>query len=116
MNRHVFITRKTAVTEGEILTTRDTAAHTLYINLTANFMISFDQGRAITIHHKGDVFGCSSMVSPFKHKGTAVALTRGDVLTIEQNELLDMFKQNSYLEEKIMPKIKVLIKDRAEFN
>ena len=58
------IVHQVMVTEAELLTERQTAAHTLYIVLSGNVMVSYEGGRAITLHQKGDLVGLSSALYP----------------------------------------------------
>ena len=90
------------VQEGEILTERGTAATTLFINLKGNVMVSYKKDRAITLHKKGDIVGVSVGVVPSVYKGTALALTDGEWLSISGQELLDLIQSNNTLGDKIM--------------
>jgi len=103
------------VIEGEILTNRNSPAHTFYINLTGNFMLSYEDGRAITLHNKSDLMGLSAVLTPFHYTGTVTALTEGEVLSIPGQDFLRLVKENDLLGDKIMTKIHQLAAERAVF-
>lgn len=108
-----LITDPMKVTEGEILARTDQYANIFYIVLSGNFMISYKDGKALTIHHKGDIMGWSTIVSPFKYRGSVVALTDGEVLTIPGDELFRLIQSNPSLTDKLMQKIKPVAVERA---
>ena len=93
------------VQEGETLTERGMAAATLYINLTGNAMVSYKKDKAITLHQKGDIVGVSVGVVPSVYKGTALALTDGEWLSISGQDLLDLLQSNNTLGDKLMKKV-----------
>ncbi|MBW2568259.1 MAG: Crp/Fnr family transcriptional regulator [Deltaproteobacteria bacterium] len=106
---------KTRVTEGEVIARRGDFAHTCFIVLSGNFMISFKGGSAITLHNKGDIMGCSAVVAPFNYAGTATALTNGEVLSMPGQDFLSLIQSNSALSDKIMKKINRIVTERAPF-
>ena len=93
------------VVESEVLVQKGAPAVTLFINLSGNFMISFDEDRAITLHQKGDLMGWSAVFTPFRYKGTIVALTDGQILTLPSEDFLRLILSNSALGDKVMKKI-----------
>ena len=99
------------VTEGECLIQIGQTANLFYINLNAHFMISFKDGRAFTLHKKGDIIGMATMLAPYQYKGAAVALTNGDVLSINGDDFLRLIQSNTNIGDKIMQKIKMIFKD-----
>jgi CRP-like cAMP-binding protein len=99
--------------EGEILTQRGTTARALYINLTGNAVVSYDEDRAVTLHHKGDVAGLSAGGFPSIYKGTAVALTDGEWLTIAGQDLVELIQSDNVLGEKIMKKLSDVSRERV---
>jgi CRP-like cAMP-binding protein len=103
------------VNEGETLIRRGETAHTFFIVLEGNFMISFKEGRAITLHQKGDVMGWSSVVTPFRYTGTAVALTDGGVLTMTGDEFSRLIQSDAALGDKIMNKLNPIIAERVPY-
>lgn len=103
------------VSEGEVLIRKGDPAQTFFVVLSGNFMISFKEGRAITLHEKGEIMGWSTVVTPFQYRGTAIALTEGNVLTMSGQEILRLIQENSTLSEKIMKKINVVVEERMPF-
>ncbi len=103
------------VTEGEVLTRRDDPAHTFFVILSGNFMLYFKENRAFTLHEKGDIMGWSTVVPPFKYRGTSVALTDGEILTMSAQEFLRLIQENSALSDKIMRKINAIVEERMLF-
>ncbi len=103
------------VDEAEILTRIDAPARTFFIILSGNFMISFKGGRAITLHDKGKIMGWSTVFTPFRYKGTTIALTEGEVLSIPGDKLLNLIQSNAALGDKIMKKINAIASERMFF-
>ena len=100
------------VTEGEVMTRQGDQAHSIFILLSADFMVFFKEGRSYTLHNKGDIVGLSAAVIPFCYTGTAVALTDGVVLSMPGQELLRLIESNPVLGGKIMKKIDQIISAR----
>jgi CRP-like cAMP-binding protein len=103
------------VSEGEILTQRGEPAQMFYVVLKGNFMISFKEGRAFTLHEQGDIIGWSTIVTPFRYTGTAVALTDGEVLTLQGDDFLQVIQGESSIGDKIMNKINPIIAERVPY-
>lgn len=103
------------VQEGEILTQKGEGAHTFYVVLSGNYMVSFHEDRAITLHEKGQIIGWSSVVSPFKYTGTAVALTRGEILSMSSEEFRRLLQEDAQVSEKLMLKISAIVSDRMPY-
>ncbi len=103
------------VKEGEILIRRGETASAFFIVMEGNFMISFKEGRAITLHRKGDVIGWSAVVTPFRYTGTAVALTDGRVLTMAGDEFSRLIQSDAALGDKIMNKLNPIIAERVPY-
>lgn len=103
------------VVEAEVLVQKGAPAVTFFINLSGNFMISFDEGRAITLHQKGDIMGWSAVFTPFRYKGTIMALTNGEVLTIPSEDFLRLILNNAALGDKVMKKINQVAAERMSF-
>jgi CRP-like cAMP-binding protein len=78
-------------------------------------MLYFKEGRAMTLHKEGDIMGWSTIVTPFQYKGTAVALTDGEVLSMSGQEFLQLIQGNSSIGDKIMKKINKIIAERMPF-
>ena len=101
--------------EGEVLTQKGEGAHSFYIILAGNYMVSFDDGRAITLHDKGQIIGWSSIVTPFKYTGTAVALTPGEVLSMSSEDFRVLLQEDARISEKLMLKISAIISQRMPY-
>jgi len=103
------------VSEAEILARKGATAHNFFIILSGNFMVSFDEGRAITLHDTGDIMGWSTVFTPFRYKGTIVALTPGEVLAMPGEEFLGLILSNTALGDKVMKKINQIASERMSF-
>jgi len=103
------------VCEEEMLTRRGIPATNLYIVTSGNFMAFFKGGQSVTLHNKGDVIGWSSIITPFRYKGSSVALTDGEVLCIPSRKLLRLVRENSELATKLIQKINTVIQNRLPF-
>jgi CRP-like cAMP-binding protein len=103
------------VGDGEVLARKGDPAHTFYIILTGNYMVSFDEGRAFTLHEKGQIVGWSSIVTPFKYTGTAVALTRGKALSMSSDAFRQLLQEDAQISEKLMLKISAIISQRMPY-
>lgn len=101
------------ITEGEVLTRRNDPAHSFYVVISGNYMIYFKEGRAFTIHEKGEIIGMATVITPFRYRGTTVALTDGEVLRIAGNKFLETVQNNSSLAEKLMRRINDALARRA---
>jgi len=105
----------TIIQEAEVLTQKGEGAHSFYIILSGNYMVSFDQGRAFTLHEKGQIIGWSSIVTPFKYTGTAVALTRGEALSMSSEDFRVLLQEDARISEKLMLKISAIISERMPY-
>ncbi len=103
------------IMEGETLMRRGDLAHTFYIVLSGNFMVSFKEDRTITLHNRGDIMGWSTVITPFQYTGTGVALTDGEVLSLPGQNFLRLIQGNSVLGDKIMKKINSVVMERMPF-
>lgn len=101
------------IKEGEILTKKGGFARTFFVIIRGNFMISFENGKAITLHNRGDIMGWSTLVTPFEYRGTIVALTDGEVLTMPGQEFYRLLQSDSVLSDKIMREINPIAASRT---
>ena len=97
------------VTEGEVLTQRQESAHTFFVVLKGNFLVSFKDDRGITLHNRGDILGWSSLVSPFRYTGTSVALTDGEVLTLASQDFQNLAASHPDTCENLLLKINNIV-------
>ena len=103
------------VEEGEVLTQKGEGAHSFYVILSGNYMVSFNDGRAITLHKKGQIVGWSSVVSPFKYTGTATALTRGEVYSMSSEDFRQLLQGDARTSELLMLKISTIVSKRMPY-
>ncbi len=103
------------VNEGEVLTRRGETAHTFYIVLSGNYMVYFKGGKAFTLHDRGDLIGVATIITPFRYRGTTVALTDGEVLAMAGDKFLALIQSNAALGDKLMNKINAVIHQRSPF-
>ena len=103
------------VAEAEVLTRIGAPARNLFIVLSGNFIIAFKDDRAITLHDKGKIMGWSTVFSPFRYKGTTVALTDSEVVSIPGDKFLSLIQSNAALGNKIMKKINAIASERMFF-
>ncbi len=109
------IIHPSTVVEGETVIRRGAPAQIFYIVLSGDYLVYFKNGRSFTLHYKGDIFGYTTVVTPFKYSGTVVALTDGEVLTISGQNFLRLIQGNSSLGEKIMKTIYQTMSERLPF-
>ena len=107
------IVHQAMVNEGEMLTRKGMAAHTFYILVSGNVMVSYKDDRAIFLHNKGDMVGLSVGVVPSVYKGTAVALTDGELLSISRQDLVDLIHGHNEMGDKILKQMNTVSVDRA---
>ena len=103
------------VLEGERLIREGDTAQTFFVIISGNYMIHFKDGRAFTLHNKGDMIGWSSVASPFTYHESAVALTDGEVLTMPVEEFLHLMQEHSDLGSKITKKVTEIVRQRIAF-
>ena len=103
------------VQEGELLTQKGQGSHTFYIILSGNFLISYNEDRAFTLHEKGKIMGWSSVVTPFRYTGTAVALTQGEVLCLSAASFRELLMGDARISEMLMKKINAIVYRRMPY-
>jgi CRP-like cAMP-binding protein len=103
------------VREGEVLTRRNDPANTFYLVLSGNFMIYFRGGQAFTVHDAGEAIGMATLMAPHYYRGTTVALTDGEVLSIPGGKFQELVQGHSGLAEKLMRKLSGFISHRTPF-
>jgi CRP-like cAMP-binding protein len=103
------------VAEAEIITHIGAPARNFFVVLSGNFMIAFKDDLAITLHDKGKIMGWSTVFTPFRYKGTTVALTDSEVVSIPGDKFLSLIQSNAALGNKIMNKINVIASERMFF-
>ncbi|GBC62533.1 Crp/Fnr family transcriptional regulator [Desulfonema ishimotonii] len=103
------------ITEGEVLTRRTDPAHSFYVVLSGNYMIYFKEGRAFTLHNRGDIIGMATVITPFRYRGTTVALTDGEVLEIAGDKFLDLIQSDAALGDRLMHRLNDILAERTVF-
>ena len=103
------------VKEGEVLTRRGDPAQNFHIILSGNYMIHFKDGKAFTLHERGGVIGMSTMLEPFDYRGTTVALTDGEVLTVPGDKFNELILGDARLGGTIMRALNDVIAHRMPF-
>ncbi len=101
--------------EGERFIREGDTSQMFYIIISGNYMIYFKDGRAFTLHNKGDMIGWATITSPFTYHESAVALTDGVALTIPVEEFFDLMQGNSELGSKITKKVTEIVRQRKAF-
>ncbi len=100
------------VMEGEELIRMENVASALFVVLKGNFMIYFKNNRAITIHKRGETLNWSA-AAPFKCAGAALALTKGEVLSLEEADFSTIVRQGSDAGDKLMKRLDKTIAKRS---
>ena len=105
----------TQALEGEVLIRAGLPARTLYILKEGNLMVSFPDGRAITLHKPGGVVGWSALVSPTGYTASVTCLTDCTLIGFSGSELLRLIQRNVAVGTKIMRKISEVLSKRLPF-
>lgn len=100
------------VKAGELLTRTGDAAQQVYIILSGSFMIYFKNGKAFTLHERGEVIGVATLLEPPDYRGTTVALTDGEVLQISGDQFVELLRGNARAGEGIMRRLNDVIAQR----
>ena len=103
------------IIEGERLIREGDTSQILYIIISGNYMIHFKDGRAFTLHNKGDMIGWTTVAGPFTYHESAVSLTDGEALTIPIEEFLHLMQGDSDLGSKITKKVTEVVRQRIAF-
>lgn len=101
--------------EGEELIIAGSPARTLYILQEGGLMITFPDGRAITLHKPGRVVGWSALVSPTHYTASVTCLTDSTLIAFPGSELLRLVQRNVAFGTKIMRKISEVLSRRLPF-
>lgn len=78
--------------EGEVFFEACTPCDNFFIVLSGNHMVSFSDGRAVTLNAPGDFIGLDAVEKDGLYRCSATALTRGEVFSLKTelfNELAD---------------------------
>jgi CRP-like cAMP-binding protein len=91
--------------EGETIINEGQPARTFYVMDQGNLMVSFKDGRALTLHGRGEVVGWSAIIHPTNYAG--------DV--IPGSELLRLIQSNVTIGTKIMRMVSERVANRIPF-
>ncbi len=94
--------RPVRVKEGEIITRAGQPAHTFYVIMSGSYVVSFEEGRAFTLHNPGDFLGWSFLNASTHYTGTSTALTDGDVLALRSDDFMRLLQKNTVMADEIM--------------
>lgn len=103
------------VVEGEQLIREGDQAHTFFIVMEGHYMLHFKDGRAFMLHHRGDIFGWSTVTSPFWYTASVTALTEGEILRVPGEEFFQLLQGHATLGDKLMKKINAIVQQRMAF-
>ncbi|MEW6185437.1 MAG: cyclic nucleotide-binding domain-containing protein [Thermodesulfobacteriota bacterium] len=81
----------------------------LKTSLTTGLEITYEM-----IEKKGDPFGWSSLIEPFRHMTTAICLEPTEVLLFSRKDLFKLFPKNPHLGYVIMQNLCQLLASRLE--
>lgn len=109
------IMQLTRVHEGELLTDRKQPAYYFYVVVSGNYMLSFDEDRAFTIHEEGECMGWATLAASSYYTATSVALTDGEVLCMSGQDFLELIQINSAIGDKLMAKSCKMLEKRMPF-
>ncbi len=101
--------------EGERLIREGDISQILYIILSGHYLVYFKDGRAFTLHNKGDMIGWTTIASPFRYHESAVALTDGEAITIPIEDFFYLMQSDSDLGNKITRKATEAVRQRKAF-
>jgi CRP-like cAMP-binding protein len=103
------------VHEGETLTERKQPAYFFYVVISGNFMLSFEEDKAFTIHEPGECMGWATIAAASNYSATSVALTDGEVLCMSGQDFLELIQKDSSIGEKVVAKSCTLLEKRLPF-
>jgi len=107
--------RPVKIIEGEQLIREGDTSQIFYVIISGNYMIHFKDGRAFTLHSKGDIIGWSTITTAFTYQESAVAPSVGEALTIPLDEFLQLMQGDSDLGNKITKKVAEFVRQRRAF-
>lgn len=101
--------------EGETLfQARSTATH-LYILKSGTVLLSYPSGSSIPLVNSGHALGWSSLVSPFRHTGTAICLTDTTLFQFAGSDLYRLLQMDSHLAQTLMQRIARVMEQRKPY-
>lgn len=113
------LARRETFMTGSILFNQGSRAEKIYLLDHGSIALksAFPNGLEITyemITQKGDAFGLSALVAPFRLTATAICLEKTDVVAFSQKDLLKTLSHHSPLGFKVMQNLCILFSRRLE--
>ena len=105
----------THASEGEMLIRAGLPARALYVLQVGDLMVSFPDGRAITLHKPGRVVGWSALFSPGRYTASVTCLSDCKLIAFPGSELLRLVHSNVAMGTKIMRRISEVLRKRLPF-
>jgi CRP-like cAMP-binding protein len=101
--------------EGETIINEGQPARTFYVMDQGNLMVSFKDGRALTLHGRGEVVGWSAIIHPTNYAGDVICLTDCSFISFPGSELLRLIQSNVTIGTKIMRMVSERVANRIPF-
>jgi len=101
--------------EGETIIEEGQPARTFYVMDQGNLMVAFKDGRALTLHGRGEVVGWSAIIHPTHYTGDVICLTDCSFISFPGSELLRLIQSNVTTGTKIMRAVSGRVANRIPF-
>jgi len=101
--------------EGETIIKEGQPASTFYVMDQGNLMVAFNDGRALTLHGRGEVVGWSAIIHPTHYTGDVICLTDCSFISFPGSELLRLIQSNVAMGTKIMRMVSGRVANRIPF-
>ena len=101
--------------EGETIISEGQPARTFYVMDQGNLMVAFKDGRALTLHERGEVVGWSAIIHPTHYAGDVICLTDCSFISFPGSELLRLIQSNVTIGTKIMRMVSERVANRIPF-
>lgn len=113
------LARQETFASGSIIFNQEAPADKIYLLDHGSVAIktSFSDGLEITyeiITRKGDPFGLSALIAPFRFTTTAICLEKTGVLAFPQKNLMQAFSRHPALGYKVMQNLSILMARRLK--
>lgn len=101
--------------EGETIIEEGQPARTFYVMDQGNLLVAFKDGRALTLHGRGEVVGWSAIIHPTHYTGDVICLTDCTFISFTGSELLRLIQSNVAMGTKIMRMVSERVANRIPF-
>jgi CRP/FNR family transcriptional regulator, cyclic AMP receptor protein len=113
------LAHKETFTTGSIIFSQGSRAEKIYLLDYGNIALktAFSDGLEITyeiITRKGEAFGLSALVAPFRFTTTAICLEKTEAMAFPQKDLMKALSYHSLLGFKVMQNLCILLARRLE--